>query len=408
MLITLEEALQRVTNVAATLSPVQGVQTVPLGAAVARVLAADVLADRDQPPFDRSTRDGFAVASRDLAARPRLPLRCVGELPAGRVYEGHIAAGTCVEIMTGAPLPAGADAVVMVEHCHRDGDDVIVDKPVAKGDNIVPQGAEALAGALVMASGGRLDAAAIALLASVGTVNVAVKNLPSTAVLTTGDEIVAAQERPAAHQIRNSNAYLLSAAIAQSGGAAVVVPPAVDEPHVLREALQAALAQDLVLITGGVSKGKHDYVKTVLADLQATVIFAGVSIRPGKPVVLAVVPWQGRQVPVLALPGNPLSALVTFLLFGRPLLRRLAGAAASSPGLVWLRVAQALPWKPLDFTAFVPARLAPDGLYTSLHILPSAGSGDLVAAAMADGFACIPAHANGPQAGDLIAFLPKP
>jgi len=261
---------------------------------------------------------------------------------------------------------------------------------------------------VVLAAGRRLDAASIALLASVGQVQVQVFCPPRVAVLTTGDEVVPAEQSPASHQIRNSNEFLLASAIERAGGEPLPQPPAADDPETLRGALTAALRCDLVVMTGGVSKGKHDHVKEVLASLGAVIVFAGVAIRPGKPVVLAHISFEGRLVPILGLPGNPLSALVTFSLFGRSLLARLAGEAQTALRLLYLPLARSFAWRPLEFTAFVPGTISGESGQTAVTLMGSQGSGDLVAAAQADVFACIPAQSVGPAVGQTVALLLKP
>jgi molybdopterin molybdotransferase len=415
MLLTLDEALAQVAGLAALLPQPQDVQTVPLLKATGRVLAADVCADRDQPPFHRSTRDGFAVRSEDVQGPGPVVLSCLGELPAGKMFSQPVGQGQCVEIMTGAPLPSGTDAVVMVEYArwvNKEPVDSVghveLSREAHAGDNVVPCGAEAHKGDVVLAAGRRLDAAAIALLASVGQVQVKVFSLPRVSVLTTGDEVVSAEQSPALHQIRNSNEFLLASAIERSGGEPLLHPPAADDLPSLKTALAGALKSDLVVLTGGVSKGKHDHVKEALASLGAQIVFAGVAIRPGKPVVLAHVKYEGRLVPVLGLPGNPLSAFVTFALFGRPLLSRLSGDGQVALRFMYLPLARAFAWRPLEFTAFVPGTISGESGQTVVTLMGSQGSGDLVAAASADVFACIPPHSAGPLVGHSVALLLKP
>lgn len=415
MLLTLDEALAQIGVLASKLPAVSGSLSVPLANAAGRVLAKDICADRDQPPFHRSTRDGFAVRSQDVQGPEPVVLTCLGELPAGRAFDGIVNQGQCVEIMTGAPLPTGADAVVMVEHArwtagtpHSSKGSVELSSIVHAGDNVVPCGAEARAGDVVLGAGRRLDSAALGLLASVGAVEVEVLRAPQVAVLTTGDEVVAAAATPSAYQIRNSNAFLLACAIERASGEVVVLPPAADEREALRHALLQALQSDLVVMTGGVSKGKYDHVKDVLQSIGAEVLFAGVAVRPGKPVVVAHVMHAGRLVPILGLPGNPLSALVTFALFGRVLLARLGGDRQTSVRLMHLPLARSFAWRPLAFTAFVPATLDGQAEQTTVTLMGSQGSGDLVAAATADVFAMIPADSPGPAVGQMVAVLAKP
>ncbi len=185
-----------------------------------RVLAEDVLADRDLPPFHRAIRDGYALRAADLAALPAI-LRCVGEIPAGQSFQGEVKSGQCVSIMTGAPLPVGADAVVMVEHTRSLGDDIEIQRSVRRWENVVLQGSEAARGSRVLPRGRRLQAAEIGLLATVGEATVGVYRQPSVAILPTGDEVVPVEQRPQWFQIRNSNAVTLAAQVAAAGGVPV-------------------------------------------------------------------------------------------------------------------------------------------------------------------------------------------
>lgn len=377
--------------------------------AVGRVLAEEVRADRDQPPFDRSTRDGFAVRAADLVAEPR-SLTCVGTVAAGERFAGQLAAGECVEIMTGAPLPEGADAVVMVEHTSRSPNDaatVLFTAGIQAGDNVVPRAAEALAGAPVVPVGRRLDPATLGLLASVGKAVPLVTRRPRVAVITTGNEVVPVGGSPAPHQIRNSNEAMLTAAVQRFGGECHGLGPVSDDPSALRHMLQVALAADLVIVTGGVSKGKHDHVKAVLESLGATFHLAGVAMRPGKPFVLAEVAAGRRRVPVLGLPGNPLSALVAFGLFGRSVLARLAGMPPWAPRFFALPLAVPLAQAPVAFTSLAPARLAGQGVDLTVEPLDFQGSGDLVAMADADVLICLPPQTAAVAAGSFVRVVDK-
>ena len=314
-MVSFEEARRLVEQHAAGVCPGE-METVDLLAGLGRVLAEGVVADRDFPPFDRATRDGYAVRAADLAKVPAR-LEVVGEVKAGDWPEPGacvVGRGQAVGIMTGAPLPAGADAVVMVEHtstAHRShpnvakdatlgwgtlvGKFVDVQRSVRAGENFVRRGAEARAGQLLLDRGRRLDHAGIAIAASAGKSRVQVFRKPRVAVLSTGDEVVEIDAKPGPAQIRNSNSYSLAAQVQNAGGEAVRLAIAPDERGRLRALIEQALIEqalieeglacDLLLLTGGVSMGKYDLVEQVLGELKAEFYFTGVEIQPGRPVV---------------------------------------------------------------------------------------------------------------------------
>jgi molybdopterin molybdotransferase len=394
----------------------------PLAEACGLVLAEPLLADRDQPPFDRSTRDGFAVCAADLreaATRP-VSLRLIGEVAAGASFAGRVSPGTCVEIMTGAPVPAGADAVVMVEHVERQPETpgagagaavtIRVARSLRPGENVVGRGSELAQGALALPRGQVIDPAAVGLLASLGAAQPLLGLAPRVAVLATGDELVPVEAAPGADQIRDSNRHALAAQVDRAGAQTVFSAAVGDDPGRLQAALAAAAAAaDLVLVSGGVSMGKYDHVEGALARLGARVVFDGVDIRPGKPLVFG---FLGDK-PFFGLPGNPLSTFVTFELFVRPALALLAGGVArpelSLQGAV---LQQAYAQRKLALTVFVPARLAPAADQTSPQVagvapLVSQGSGDLVSLAAADVFMVVAPGVEAIAAGQMVPLLPK-
>jgi molybdopterin molybdotransferase len=405
-------------------------EQVSLAEAAGRVLAVDVPADRDQPPFDRSTRDGFAVRAADVAgASPERPaaVRRVGEVAAGAAFSGRVEGGACVEIMTGAPLPPGTDAVVMVEYTERAGDDIQVRRSVVAGENIVPRGSELRAGALACPAGAPLDPATVGLLASLGVARPQVVARPRVAVLATGDELVPVESTPAPAQIRDSNRHTLAAQIVRAGGQPLPQPIVRDDPGAIRAALaQAVAGADLLLVSGGVSMGKYDFVEGALAELGARVVFDGVDIRPGKPLVFGTIGGQeqgegqgqrdARRIPFFGLPGNPLSTLVTFELFVRPAIGLLLGRP-ESPSLVahGARLAVDYAQRKLPLTVFVPAAFvasddAPARAMVPLRAVkpvPSQGSGDLRSMAAADALMIVEAGTTDLPAGSLVAVLPK-
>jgi molybdopterin molybdotransferase len=378
----------------------RAVERVPLLGTAGRVLAEEVRADRDQPPFPRSTRDGFACRAADLALGP---LRVIGQLRAGEAWTGGaIAPGEAVEIMTGAPVPAGADCVVMVEHVANSAGHVTLTGPreMATGENVVPAGAEARAGDVVIPAGRRMGITEIGAAASCGAAEVEVFARPRVAILATGDELVEVTETPLAHQIRNSNSYSLAAQVAAAGGVAEMYPTVPDEPAATERAIAEASGCDLVLLTGGVSMGKFDFVEQALLALGAEFFFTGARIQPGKPVVFGKLP----QVYFLGLPGNPISTMVTFALFAAPLLRTLGGETDIEPRFVLARVEEEVQVK-AGLTRFLPARMESDVRGARVRRIAWQGSGDLAAAARANGFLVVPETADGLAVGEIASVL---
>ena len=376
-------------------------EVVPLAEAQGRVLAEDVAADRDYPPFHRSLRDGFAVRAEDVASAPAR-LRSVGEIPAGGHFTGALKRGECVSIMTGAPLPAGADAVVMVEYTETHDGAVNIDRGVRSGENVVQQGSETRAGAIVLRRGKRLGAAELGLLATVGESQVPVFARPVAAILPTGDEVVPVEQCPEWFQIRNSNAVSLSAQVAAAGGVPRCLGIAPDQPDALRTLIQEGLDADLLLLSGGVSAGKYDFVEQVLADLGAEFYFQSVALRPGKPLVF------GRTAGTFffGLPGNPVSTYVTFALFARPALAVLGGADFAAP--VFLRARLDKPFQQrTGLTMFLPAGLDNTSGDPTVSLVGWQGSGDLVGLAAATCFVVVHSHQASLAAGDWVDVMVK-
>ncbi len=391
-------------------------ETTAIEEAAGRMLAEPITADRDFPALSRSIRDGFAVRAADTPGR----LRVAGEVRAGEVFHGQMRAGEAVEIMTGASLPEGADAVVMIEHVQREGESVAA--PAAEpGQFVNPRGAEARQGKTVVVAGRRLGAAEIALAAATGRAFLPVWPRPRVAILATGDEVVPLDIEPAPHQVRNSNAYALAAQVRRAGGVASVLPIAPDEAAATRSLLERAFAEaDLVLISGGVSAGKYDLVEPALAEMGAEFLFDRVRIQPGQPLVfgrLGPVGEKGEQTairggwrqppffagkPFFGLPGNPVSTLVTFELFARAALERLAGIPDPPLPLLMARLTTAFRHKP-GLIRFLPAQLSADGS----EVTPVAwhGSSDLAAVARGDSFLVAEEDEESWAAGDMMRVL---
>lgn len=438
--LSFEEARHTV-EVKARLVCSAAIETVDLLQAMGRALAEEIVADRDFPPFQRSTRDGYAVRSADVAEVP-CQLRVAGELKAGDSPDRFkVDRGEAVAIMTGAPLPMGADAVVMVEHTtaldqgisrqSANGSDLVdpslieVGRSVSHGDNFVPRGAEARAGQPLLRRGDRLDHSAIAISASVGKSRVQVFTRPRVAILSTGDELVSIEALPGPAQIRNSNSYSLAAQVLKAGGEAVQLAVAPDEPTRLRALIEEGLSFDLLLLTGGVSMGKYDLVEQVLSDLHAEFYFTGASIQPGKPIVFGSIPWGGgasTHVPqsnpspnqvasppparkyFFGLPGNPVSTMVTFELFAKPMLEALSGRSPVPLRFPSARLKNEIRTK-TGLKRFLPAVLTGEFEQTEVELARWQGSGDIAALAKANCYIVIPPDRDHIKAGEFVSLL---
>jgi molybdopterin molybdotransferase len=378
------------------------IENISLLDALHRVLAEPVFADRDQPPFPRSTRDGFACRARDLSTAK--PLHIVGQLRAGELWQGaSLEPSQAIEIMTGAPVPAGADCVIMVEHVHAEGPSLRLasERALKAGDNIVPAGAEAVAGSKIVPPGVRITASHIAAAAACGYTHLPVYRRPRIAILATGDELVSLEQIPLTYQIRNSNSYSLAAQAALAGGAPVIMPVAPDRLEESKALIrQAAEKSDMLLLSGGVSMGKYDFVEQALLALGAEFFFTGAKIQPGRPVVFGRLP----QHYFFGLPGNPVSTMVTFLLFAHPILAALGGEQGSIPRFLLARLTHPLRAK-AELTRFLPARIDFDIHAPQATIIPWQGSGDLAGTAAANGFVVAPDNAEDLDAGSLVSVL---
>jgi molybdopterin molybdotransferase len=388
---------------------VAGPEQVALLASAGRVLAEEVSADRDQPPFDRSTRDGFAVRAQEFNSGRRLQV--TGQVRAGQVWAGELASGCAIEIMTGAPMPRGADAVVMLEHAEEAGGEVWASagRTLKAGDNIVPQAIEGRQGEVLLGAGTAMGAAEVALAAACGRTELAVQKRPSVAIVATGDELVELDRTPQAHQIRNSNSYALAALVQAAGGRAQRLSIAHDTRDDLRERIAEGRRSNLLLLSGGVSAGKYDLVEDVLTEFGAEFFFTGVRMQPGKPVVFGRLPklenasGAGPECYFFGLPGNPVSTQVTFLCFVQPLLRALCGARVAGPQFVQATLAEEVRAKP-GLTRFLPALLTHDLSQPQARLVDWQGSGDLAANARANCYAVLP-DGQDLRAGDAITVL---
>lgn len=399
------DARRRVEQYASGLRP-SDPHTRPLLDSAGLALAEDLRADRDFPPFPRSTRDGFAVRASETKHTP-CRFRVTGEIRAGAAIaesEIRVNSGEAVEIMTGAPVPTGADAVVMVEYTERSGDSIAVSRSVNAGENVVAAGSEAKGGDLMVARGTRVNHTIIAVAAAIGRAQVAVHRPPRVAILATGDELVDINLRPGPNEIRNSNSYSLAAQVRSAGGDAVMLPVARDEADELALLLRKGMEADLLLITGGVSMGKYDLVEQVLASFEAKFFFTGALIQPGKPVVFGEMRQNGDTIPFFGLPGNPVSTMVTFQLFVRPLLDALAGAAPQALPFVQASVKKGFTSK-IGLTRFLPARLSGTIEKPEVELIRWQGSGDLMAASNANCYLVVPPNKERFDAGATMTVL---
>jgi molybdopterin molybdotransferase len=366
--------------------------------ALGLVLTQEVKTDREYPPFDRSTRDGYAVRSSDAA--PGAQLKCVGEIKAGDTVREALTAGTCLQIMTGAAVPAGAEAVVMIEQTSREGDLVRFERAAQRGQNIVPRGSEAAAGQTILTPGMRLGYAELALAAQVGAVNLQCAKRPRVAILSTGDEVVLIDETPGEFQIRNSNSVSLAAQVRMAGGEPMVLGNAADRIEDLGEKIERGLKEDVLVLSGGVSMGKYDLVESALKAMGAEFFFDAVAIRPGKPAVYGI--CQGK--PVFGLPGNPVSTMVTFELFVAPAIDLLSGAEARALPLLGARLAEAVKEKS-GLTHFLPARVEWCGAVAEVKALKWQGSGDIAALSKANCFLVVPSDREKIEIGESVCVL---
>lgn len=379
--------------------------------ALGRILAEDVVADRNYPPFDRSTRDGFALRASDAAA-PGARLRLIGESRAGVAFGGAVGAGECVRILTGAPLPRGANTVVMQEYARADGDFIVLEQAARAGQHFVHAGVEARVGEVVVPRGVRLSYAEMALAAEVGHARAQVARRPRVAILSTGDELVGLDQKPGPFQIRNSNNISLAAQVALAGGESVDLGTAPDEVAPMRACIERGLESDILVLSGGVSVGKYDLVESVLRDLGAEIFFDAVALRPGKPAVFG---WCGGK-PVFGLPGNPVSTMITFALFVVPAIELLGGYPPRPLPYFKAKLAHPVHEKG-NLAHFLPARAtwpaaekgaepsAPGG--PVVEVLLWEGSGDIGAVVRANCFLIV--HESRPQleAGEWVDVLPR-
>lgn len=399
-MLSFEDARQLVISQSKSRAGLPATLSIPISEALGSVLAQEILADRNYPPFDRSTRDGYAVRSAE--AGPASELRCIGEIKAGDTVTELLAPGTCIQIMTGAAVPPGADAVIMIEFTHRAGDTVIFDRPTQPHQNIVPRGSEAQAGDLALSPGLRLGYAELAVAAQVGASSLHCFKKPRVAILSTGDEVVPVTDAPGPFHIRNSNTISLAAQVQLAGGEPVALQNALDRVEDLSAKIEQGLREDILVLSGGVSMGRYDLVESVLKSLGAEFFFDAVAVRPGKPTVFG----RCRSKLVFGLPGNPVSTMVTFQLFVIPAIDILNGTEPRPLPLLEATLADSLREKS-GLTHFLPARLEWHSSVPQVRALPWQGSGDIATLIRANCFLVVPANRPDIASGEKVSVLPR-
>ncbi len=378
-------------------------ELVPLRGALGRVLAGPLVADSSVPPFNRAAMDGYAVRACDASHAPA-ELEYAGEIRAGGGSPGPLNPGQAIAIMTGAPVPDGADAVQMVEQTMRsaDGRRVKIMKSVRPGENIAPLGAEAAAGDVVLEEDRLIGAAEMAVLATFGYSRVRVWSRPRVAVLVTGDELVEMEETPGPDQIRNSNAYSLTAQLRLMNFEPEYLGIVRDDRKALRASVEEGLERDVLIISGGVSMGEYDFAKDVFEELGIAIIFSQVAMKPGKPTVFA----RKEDKLVFGLPGNPVSTFVSFENFVRPALSRLCGLKRPNLPRVRGRLLRDMRQTP-GRTAFLPAwvEMIPD---LTVEPLRWKGSADIIAFARANAAVVFPEDREFMGQGEIVEAMLLP
>lgn len=402
-MISVAEAIQIVRQQTAPLAT----ERVRIEQTLGRVLAVDVVADTDLPPFDRSQMDGYAVRAEDVSAVPAR-LRIVGESAAGKGWHNQLEEGQAVRIMTGAPVPVGADSVQQVELTTELKDGTVVEllETVETGRSIVKRGSEITAGEVVLRAGTTINAAMMAVLAAFGYAQVEVFQKPHVAVLATGSELVPVDQKPGQDQIRDSNNYSISAYAELAGAVTERMPLTGDETLLLKNQLaEAAKRCDLIVTSGGVSMGVYDLTKAALKELDAEIFFERVALRPGKPTVFARLP-NGTL--VFGLPGNPVSVSVTFNLFARAALLAMQGTAEPALKRETAVLARSVKGT-ADRESYLPAQLTSnDDAELVAFPLKWGGSSDFVAFALTTALVIVPANVKTIEAGSLVSVLRLP
>lgn len=377
--------------------PLSGVETVMLEQSLGRVLAEAISANRDLPPYDVSAMDGFAVRSADVANAPTR-LAIIEDIKAGDMPTRTVQAGQCARIMTGAPMPPGADAVIRVEDTKAlPASDVQIDKTVKPGNDVRPRGESMKNGDVVLTAGTEVTPGVIGVLATVKAAQFAVYRRPSVAILSTGDELEGMRDPVDPNKIPESNTYALMGQVQALGIEPVLLGIARDEPAELRRYLQEGLQFDVLLVSGGTSVGVHDYVRPTLEALGVQMKFWRVAIKPGHPLAFG----KADKTSVFGLPGNPVSSMVCFEEFVAPALRHMMGSARLYRRTVTARLAHPVKFRP-GRTEFVRVQLSRDAAGYIASSTGSQSSGVLMSMARADGLMVIPSDSTGLAEGEQV------
>ncbi len=402
-MLTVERGLEIVMSVAKEKERADWMSSefVPLSESISRILRENIVSDADSPRFDKAIRDGFAVHFEDVA-QPPIVLSIIGESRAGFGSDATVNRGQCCEIMTGAPLPTGANAVVMVEHTEGGSPaSVRILKSVRENEGLLRRAAEARKGDRILQAGRRIGLADLGLLASVGKASVLVSKKPSVAIIATGDELVEVQDEPKDGQIRNSNSYTLYAQVAAAGARPILLGIGKDTLDDLRSKIRQGLEHDILLVSGGVSMGKYDLVENVFSEFGVEVLFDKIAMKPGKPTVFG---HRGQSY-VFGLPGNPVSTIVSFHMFVRPLILFLLKAEDTKPTILEAKLEAPAKCDP-ERAALVPALVRFESGEYRISTAPWKGSSDLVGLARANALIMIPRRAGTLEAGEMAQFLP--
>ncbi len=400
-MLTVEQALDLIEE---NVGP-RPAQRLPLGDSLGLVLAEDIVSDSDSPPFDKALMDGFAIRSADLQ-QAEVCLKIVGELTAGQVPTHPVGSGQAMQIMTGAPIPDGADAVVRVEDATIDGDSVrLRGGPVKAGRSILRRGTAMRTGEVVVPAGRQLRAQELGLLAELGRSTISVIPRPTVALLATGDELVPVDQVPGPGQIRNSNETMLAAQVARAGCVAVPLGIARDDERILEQKIREGLECDILCLSGGVSMGKLDLVPATLARCGVREVFHKVHLKPGKPVWFGVYDGpDGRRRCIFGLPGNPVSSMVCCELFVLTAIRALSGSP-SRPVPVSARLVTAHSHHD-DRPTFVPSHL--EFTFDGPRVTPVGwkGSADLRSTVDANAMTLFPPGTKNYVIGDVVDVYP--
>lgn len=381
-----------------------GLESVDITSALGRVIGEDISARGGNPPWDNSAMDGYALRAADAKGASidaPVKLSVLYDLPAGGVPQGPVGQGQAVRIMTGAPVPAGADAVVMVEKTESGDGFVLIKAEPRGGENIRKAGEDFKAGDIVVRKGSLIRPAEVSMLATVGVPFVMVHKRPRVAVISTGDELCDIIEAPGIGKISNSNGYALAALVAASGAVPIQLGIARDTKESLRQKLTAALSADCIISSGGVSVGDYDFVKDVLKDMGSSMIFWKVAMKPGKPLAFGVIGGK----PAFGLPGNPISSMAAFEQFVRPTLMKMAGKTALYRQTFKATLTKDIKIKPGRMN-FIRAELksAEDGF--TVTPLDGQGSGMILTMVRANSFVIVPQDSTGFKEGDVVRVQP--